>query len=85
VEAVATHQAWATHVVTPTHHGTQHVATTNQLAAVPRTEHVLPTVRLWTATQYDWILMRGLWAERTFGEMGCVLPGLCRLLGRRRR
>jgi len=73
---VATHQTWATHVVTPTHHGTLHVATTSQLAAVPRIEHVLPTVRLWTATQYDWSLMRGLLASRTFGEMGYVLPGL---------
>jgi len=48
----------------------------NKLAAAPRIEHVLPTVRLWTATQYDWSLMRGLWAAQTFGEMGYVLPGL---------
>jgi len=62
---VATHQTWATHVVT-----------TRQFATVPRIEHVLPTVRLWTATQYDWTLMRGLLAVRTSGEVGYVLHGL---------
>jgi len=72
------HRAWITaQSVRHTHgdHGTQYV-TTRQFAAALMTERVLPTVRLWTATQHDWNSMRDLGAARTSGEMGCVFPGL---------
>ena len=41
-----------------------------------QSEHVLPTVRLLTATKHDWSLMLALVAAQTVHEMRCVLPGL---------